>query len=101
MPQNKNDARELLNKSMLMNLLLAIVVIVLALILYEGSMHQTVTNQITTTTTLATTTTAIINQSNSTLAGIDQPFNATQMNVINNAPLSYYEIAGLKFLNGT
>jgi hypothetical protein len=36
-----------------------------------------------------------------TTANIDQPLNATELAIINNAPLSYYEIAGEKLLNGT
>jgi hypothetical protein len=35
----------------------------------------------------------------STLAGIDTPLNATQLSIINNAPDSYFEEAGAKYLN--
>jgi hypothetical protein len=36
-----------------------------------------------------------------TLAGINNPLTAAQLGVINNAPNSYFEIAGQKLLNGT
>ncbi len=36
-----------------------------------------------------------------TLAGIDQPLNATELGVINNAPNSYFELAGEAYLNGS
>ena len=35
------------------------------------------------------------------LAGIDQPLNATQLSVINNAPNSYFQQAALMYINGT
>lgn len=35
------------------------------------------------------------------LTGINQPLNATQLSIINNAPLSYYETAGQMLLNNT
>ena len=38
-------------------------------------------------------------QTPQTLAGIDQPFNETQLGVINNAPLQYFEKAGMMYLN--
>lgn len=47
------------------------------------------------------TTTANTTDFGSTLAGIDQPLNATQLAVINNAPNSYFERAGEYFLNGS
>ena len=37
----------------------------------------------------------------STLAGIDQPLNATQLAVINNAPNAYFQRAGTMYLNGS
>jgi len=37
----------------------------------------------------------------STLAGIDQPLNISQLAVINNAPNQYFETAGLMYLNGS
>lgn len=36
-----------------------------------------------------------------TLAGIDQPLNASQLAVINNAPDQYFETAGMMYLNGS
>ena len=36
-----------------------------------------------------------------TFAGIDDPLNSTQLSVINNAPNSYFETAGLMYLNGS
>lgn len=37
----------------------------------------------------------------STLAGINQPLNATSLSIINNAPNSYFETAGEMYLNAT
>lgn len=37
----------------------------------------------------------------STIANINKPFNSTELSIINNAPNSYYDIAGGMLLNGT
>ena len=41
------------------------------------------------------------NSFGSRLTNIDEPLNATELSVINNAPESYFELAGQKLLNGT
>ncbi len=92
----KDKTKDLLNKSILANIILVVVVAVLAfVILYQGVLHPT--TQQSATTTVANQT----QQSASTLAGIDQPLTQAQISVINNAPLSYFEFAGQKLLNGT
>lgn len=101
MPRNnKNDLVSLLNKSLLINALLVIVVIVMAIaLIYESATHTY--TQPPTTTTMPSTTTSVNQSSTETLAGIDQGFNASQLAVINDGPMSYYEVAGQKLLNGS
>ena len=99
---NKNNLRELLNKSMLVNVLLGAVIVIMGLLLfYQSVLHAPTSATTTSSTTIAATTTTISNSSSGTLAGIDIPLNSTQLSVINNAPLSYYEIAGQRLLNGS
>ncbi len=102
MPKN-NDLKELLNKSMAINVILGVAVVMLVLLLYyQSSVHPTTTtNVIIKSGNTTTISNAISNQSGGTLAGIDQPLNASQLAVINSAPLSYYETAGQRLLNGS
>ncbi len=98
----KNNLEGLLGKSLLVNAALSVVVVVLAIALLYNSIVGTHIQ--TPTTSTINTQTSQVNQSQQktgTLAGINQPLNSTQLAVINNEPLSYYEIAGGKLLNGT
>ena len=75
----------------------ALLIAVIAVAMSAASIYYTFGKK---TTTVATTT---VNTSTvgKTLAGINQPLNATTLSVINNAPDSYYELAGEMYLNGT
>ena len=86
--------------SMLLNIILAIAVVVLVLEiphigttagsgLVSSPSHNSSVNNTGTS------------QYSGTTANIDQPLNATELAVINNAPLNYYETAGEMLLNGT
>jgi hypothetical protein len=98
MATKRNDSKELLRTSMTLNVLMVVVIIVLGMIIfYIGVLHPSTTIQ----TSTVGSTTITTNQSTGTLAGIDQAFNQTQLATINDAPLSYYEVAGQKLLNGT
>lgn len=96
----KNNTQTLLNKSIAINIGLIIALVLSNLLTFYFILHhgtQTVVAQGNTTTTTVTT-----NQSASgTLAGIDKPFNSTELATINNASYQSYETAGEKLLNGT
>jgi hypothetical protein len=95
----------LLSKSLMVNIILAIAVVVLAvLFLYQTFSSPASKSAITPTTNLVTSSsnTNIPNISYSYVAAhTNIPFNSTELSIINNAPLSYYEIAAEKLLNNT
>jgi hypothetical protein len=96
----RNNQDSLLKTSMTLNVLMAVIIVVLGVtIFYIGVLHQTTT--IVQTSTQTTSVASTIGQSNKTLAGIDQPFNSTELASINGEPLSYYEYAGQLLLNGS
>lgn len=97
---SQQQIQDALNKSIMANVILSVVVLVLAGILIFTNLAligigtlaaNNVRNVGNPTTTVSSTT--------GTLAGIDQPFNSSELNVINGAPLAYYEVAGQKLLN--
>ncbi len=98
----KNDLNRILKTSMLINIILSAAVIVLAFVLVYQSLGTKGYSATTTIipSTATNTSNAALGHVNTT-AGIDQQFNASQLAAINDAPLSYYEFAGEKLLNGT
>lgn len=102
MPSTDQSTRNLLQKSMMTNVVLSIVVVILvaALVFQYVSGPKVIVANVPVTTTASNTTTTVQNVTG-TLANIDQPFNASQLSVFNNAPLGNFEIAGGKLLNGT
>ncbi len=95
----KNSLQDALNKSIFINVALAVAVVALAGILVYTTVLSPRTTAVqqggSTLNPNATNTTAVA------FAGINQPFNATELAAINNEPLSNYEIAGQRLLNGT
>lgn len=77
--------------------ILAIVISLIALVLILNNSNNVHYVNVNSTTTVAENTTNF----GSTLAGIDDQLNATQLAVINNAPNSYFEQAGEMYINGT
>lgn len=82
-----------------MSILLVIVVAALIALLIYSNFYKTQNNQNQGNQTSSTG--SGTQQSGTTLANIDQPLNSSELAVINNEPLSYYETAGEKLLNGT
>lgn len=101
----RSNRESLLGKSLLINVALSVVVLALViLLLYNTIIGNHGQSSGAATTTLNTQVSGSSNQTQkqtSALVGINQPLNASQLAVINNEPLSYYEIAGEKLLNGT
>ena len=86
----KGDDRKLLAFSLVLNVALVLVVILLSIAMVYLTVFQA-----------KTTAPANVpsNVTVGTLAGIGTPLNASQLNVVNNAPNSYFEAAGEKLLN--
>ncbi|MCL5430249.1 MAG: DUF929 domain-containing protein [Candidatus Marsarchaeota archaeon] len=81
-----------------------LVVVLVAMVSYQGSTITALEAQVSVLLSATPNTISGLNNANAstgTLAGINAPLNATELSYINNEPLSYYEIAGEKLLNGT
>ncbi len=98
MPRKTRES--ILERSIRANRILSVAVI--ALIIVNAFMIYSISN-LKITQVSSTTTVQAANQTTSTgtLAGINTPLNASELAIINNAPLQYYETAGEKLLNGT
>ncbi len=94
----REDSKKMLARSITLNVILgAAVLLLVAIVAYQGiTKPQYIIQQQT-----PKNTTSIQPTQNGTLAGINDPLNSSALGVINNEPLSYYEIAGEKLLNGT
>jgi len=98
----------MLSRSLMINVLLAIAVVVLVVLLAVQMLNE---SKATNGTQLASTTQHInTSASNTTTRSVSYAyianhtnleFNSTELSIINNAPLSYYETAAEKLLNGT
>ena len=107
------DTGRMLSKSLSLNFVQSLIIAALAVALVYMALNahtSVIVNQATSpnssvsTTSIAgstTNATPITVNSSGTLAGIDQPLNASAMAVINDAPLSYYDTAAAKLLNNS
>ena len=102
MPQSKQKSNALF-ASLIINVLLAAAVLALAIgLLYNGQHQQASPITLTVTQGNQIAANAVkANQSNGTLAGFDQPLNASELAAINDEPLSNFQTAGERLLNGT
>ncbi len=102
--RHAESPRSSINRIMRMNyILMAIIVVMLAFIIYILLGYYGRTPATTTTATTVPPVPANVSESGfgHTIAGINRPFNSTELSIINGAPNSYYEIAAKMLLNGT
>jgi hypothetical protein len=80
------------------SLIISVIAIVLAVAALLGFFLMN--NYKTSATSITTTINASVQQK-TTLANINQPLNSSELAIINNAPDSYFELAGEMYLNGS
>ena len=96
------ESQKNLKRLMIMNFLLIIFVVgLISLFFYTNSYKNQNAPNSNTQASSSNPNSVAQQQSGKTLANINQPLNRSELAVINNAPLSYYEIAGEKLLNNT